>query len=57
VATVPDPIWSGLYAPLARMVGAAADRLNRLQFLSIRIYLSLVFGLLVLLLLVLAAWL
>jgi formate hydrogenlyase subunit 3/multisubunit Na+/H+ antiporter MnhD subunit len=57
LATVPDPIWSGLYAPLARIVGAAADRLNRLQFLSIRIYLSLVFGLLVLLLLVLAAWL
>jgi formate hydrogenlyase subunit 3/multisubunit Na+/H+ antiporter MnhD subunit len=56
-AVVPDPIWSGLYAPVARGVGLLADRMDRLQFLSIRIYLSLVFGLLVLLLMVLAAWL
>ena len=55
-AVVPDPIWSGLYAPIAGGVTAVAERLNRLQFLSIRAYLSLVFGLLVLLLLVLAAW-
>jgi hypothetical protein len=45
-----------LYAPVARGVGLAADRLNRLQFLTIRQFLSLVFSALVLLLLVLALW-
>ena len=38
-----DPIWDALYAPLRRAIGIAADRLNRLQFLTIRQYLSLVF--------------
>ena len=38
------------------LVGFAADRLNVLQFLTIRSYLSLVFAALVLLLLVLAIW-
>jgi hydrogenase-4 component B len=51
-----DPIWDSLYAPLARAVGAAADRLNRLQFLTIRQFLTLVFCALVILLLVLAVW-
>ena len=51
-----DPVWEGLYAPLGGVVGAAADRLNRFQFLTIRRYLSLVFVALVLLLLVLAIW-
>ena len=51
-----DLIWEGLYQPLAAAVGLAADRLNRLQFLTIRQYLSLVFGTLVTLLLVLAIW-
>ncbi len=51
-----DPIWDWLYAPLAAGVGMAADRLNRLQFLTIRQFLSLVFGALVILLLVLAVW-
>ena len=37
-------------------VGYAADRLNVLQFLTIRRYLTLVFTALVLLLLVLAVW-
>jgi len=37
-------------------IGFAADRLNRLQFLTIRQFLSLVFGALVILLLVLAIW-
>ena len=37
-------------------IGFAADRLNRLQFLTIRHFLSLVFGALVILLLVLAIW-
>lgn len=53
---VHDPIREGLYLPLARAVGKAADRLNRLQFLTIRQYLSLVFGLLVLLLTMLTLW-
>ncbi len=51
-----DPIWETLYAPLVVGVGFAADRLNRLQFLTIRQFLSLVFGALVMLLLVLAIW-
>ena len=51
-----DLIWEGLYAPVAVFIGYAADRLNVLQFLTIRSYLSLVFTALVLLLLVLAIW-
>jgi hypothetical protein len=51
-----DPIWDWLYAPLAATIGAAADRLNRLQFLTIRQFLTLVFCALVILLLVLAVW-
>ncbi len=51
-----DLAWDALYAPVARGVGFAADRLNHLQFLTIRRYLSLVFGALVALLLVLALW-
>ncbi len=51
-----DLIWDSIYAPLAAGIGAAADRLNRLQFLTIRQFLSLVFGALVILLLVLAIW-
>jgi formate hydrogenlyase subunit 3/multisubunit Na+/H+ antiporter MnhD subunit len=51
-----DPIWDALYAPIAGAVGFAADRLNRLQFLTIRQFLSLVFAALVILLLVLAIW-
>ena len=51
-----DPIWDTLYAPLVAGIGIAADRLNRLQFLTIRQFLSLVFGALVILLLVLAIW-
>jgi len=51
-----DLIWDAAYAPIARFVGYATDRLNVLQFLTIRQYLSLVFTALVLLLLVLAIW-
>jgi hydrogenase-4 component B len=51
-----DLIWDGLYAPLGIGIGFAADRLNRLQFLTIRQFLSLVFGAVVTLLLVLAIW-
>ena len=45
-----------MYIPIVGAVGYAADRLNRLQFLTIRRYLSLVFATLVTLLLVLAIW-
>ena len=55
-AIVHDPIWDALYAPLVGFVAFATEKLNVLQFLTIRRYLSLVFGALVLLLLVLAAW-
>jgi hydrogenase-4 component B len=53
---VHDLIWEGIYAPIAGAVGFSADWLNRLQFLTIRQYLSLVFATLVTLLLVLAIW-
>jgi formate hydrogenlyase subunit 3/multisubunit Na+/H+ antiporter MnhD subunit len=51
-----DLIWDTLYAPLALGVGTVADRLNHLQFLTIRQFLSLVFAALIILLLVLAIW-
>ena len=44
------------YAPIASAVSLSSKRLNRLQFLTIRRYLSLVFATLVTLLLVLAIW-
>lgn len=49
-----DPFWVFLYAPIGWAVRATATQLNRLQFLTIRSYLSLVFATLVLLLTVLA---
>jgi formate hydrogenlyase subunit 3/multisubunit Na+/H+ antiporter MnhD subunit len=52
-----DLIWEIGYAPIAGAVGFAADRLNRMQFLTIRRYLSLVFLALIGLLLVLVIWL
>jgi hypothetical protein len=51
-----DLIWDTLYAPIADGVMTAASRLNHLQFLTIRQFLSLVFAALVLLLLMLAIW-
>jgi formate hydrogenlyase subunit 3/multisubunit Na+/H+ antiporter MnhD subunit len=51
-----DLIWDGIYAPVAGGVTIAADRLNHLQFLTIRQYLSLVFVALVGLLLVVSIW-
>jgi len=56
VVDIHDLIWDALYAPLASGIGIAADRLNRLQFLTIRQFLTLVFCTLVILLLVLAIW-
>jgi hydrogenase-4 component B len=55
-ATLHDPVWDMLYLPLTRGIGFAAERLNHLQFLTIRQFLSLVFAALVILLLVLALW-
>jgi NADH:ubiquinone oxidoreductase subunit 5 (subunit L)/multisubunit Na+/H+ antiporter MnhA subunit len=55
-AHLADPLWDGLYAPVGAAAFGAADRLNPLQFLTVRRYLTLVFGALVLLLLVLALW-
>ncbi|MBI5128388.1 MAG: hydrogenase 4 subunit B [Rhodopseudomonas palustris] len=51
-----DQIWERIYAPLAGGIMAASVRLNRMQLLTIRGYLSLVFVTLVTLLLVLAIW-
>jgi len=53
---VQDLVWNWLYAPLATAVAVVSDRLNVLQFLTIRRYLSLVFLALVTLLAVLAIW-
>lgn len=51
-----DVVWDVCYAPLSGTVTYLADRLNVLQFLTIRRYLSLVFATLVVLLLVVATW-
>ena len=51
-----DPVWETLYLPVAAGVGYAAERLNHLQSLTIRQFLSIVFAALVVLLLVLALW-
>jgi formate hydrogenlyase subunit 3/multisubunit Na+/H+ antiporter MnhD subunit len=56
VAISRDLLWDWLYTPVAGAVGFAAEKLNALQFLTIRRYLSLVFLALILLLLVLAIW-
>jgi hypothetical protein len=53
---VKDLIWDGLYEQISRAVNAIATRMNRLQFLTIRRYLSLVMLSLVLLLVALTLW-
>jgi hydrogenase-4 component B len=55
-ASLRDLLWEWFYAPVAGAVAFASERLNVLQFLTIRSYLSLVFLALVTLLLVLALW-
>jgi len=52
-----DLAWDWCYAPIEGSIATTAGRLNQLQFLTIRKYLSLVFALLVVLLLVLTIWL
>lgn len=54
--TLKDRVWDAMYAPIAGLVSFVADKLNALQFLTIRRYLSLVFASLILLLLALALW-
>ena len=51
-----DLVWDSIYAPLVVAIGFTADRLNHLQFLTIRQFLTLVFSALIILLLVLAVW-
>jgi formate hydrogenlyase subunit 3/multisubunit Na+/H+ antiporter MnhD subunit len=51
-----DLPWDVLYLPVAALVGVAASRLNTVQFLTIRAYLTLVFGALVVLLMLLGLW-
>jgi hypothetical protein len=51
-----DVVWSALYTPVASAVGFASSRLDNLQFLTIRQFLSLAFGALVILLGALAVW-
>jgi formate hydrogenlyase subunit 3/multisubunit Na+/H+ antiporter MnhD subunit len=51
-----DLVWEFFYLPVVHAVEFLALRLNRLQFLTIRQYLSVVFGALVSLLLFLASW-
>jgi hypothetical protein len=55
-ARTEDLAWNRLYLPIGAAVGALATRLNALQFLTIRRYLSLVFVSLILLLLGLTIW-
>ncbi|WP_237151644.1 hydrogenase 4 subunit B [Oryzibacter oryziterrae] len=54
--TLRDLVWDFLYAPISGWVMFAAERLNVLQFLTIRSYLSLVFAALVALLFLVATW-
>ncbi len=42
-----DPVWDGLYARLIRLTNALADRVNRLQSLTVRHYLLMMFWTLV----------
>jgi hypothetical protein len=51
--SVRDLVWEALYAPLGSAVAFAAEKLTRLQFLTVRQYLSLVFAALIALLFVL----
>ncbi len=51
-----DPVWDSVYVPLGQAVAVVADRLNVLQFLTIRRYLGFVFAALVVLLLTLTLW-
>lgn len=51
-----DPIWDSLYVPVATAIEFTAERLNKMQFLTIRRYLGLVFTVLVVLLIGIVVW-
>ena len=51
-----DRVWDAFYAPVGKFVGITATGLNRVQFLTLRGYLTLVSGALVALLAILALW-
>jgi hydrogenase-4 component B len=51
-----DPAWRFAYGPAGRAVLTVSGKLNRLQFLTIRRYLTLVFVALIVLLILVAAW-
>jgi len=51
-----DTVWDALYTPIIRLIGATAERLNRMQFLTIRNYLTLVFTALIALLIIVGTW-
>jgi len=52
--TLVDPAWALIFTPIARAVGWVADRVDHLQFLTIRRYLTLMFMALVALLVIVA---
>jgi formate hydrogenlyase subunit 3/multisubunit Na+/H+ antiporter MnhD subunit len=47
-----DTLWAAIYAPVIRLVDSLAERFTKLQFLTIRKYLMLVFATLILMLVV-----
>ncbi len=51
-----DTVWEVFYGPIIRFVELSAERLNRLQFLTIRKYLTIVFVALIVLLIIVGAW-
>ena len=55
-ATIHDYLWEAIYRAPARGVLAASEKLNRVQLLTIRGYLMLVFAALIALLLLAAVW-
>jgi hypothetical protein len=50
-----DPVWDGLYAPLGRVMNWLTGRFNRLQAMTVRRYLLLMFVTLVVMLILVAA--
>jgi formate hydrogenlyase subunit 3/multisubunit Na+/H+ antiporter MnhD subunit len=51
-----DLVWERLYLPAAKLVEAIAERLNVLQYLTVRRYLAMMFAALVTLLIVVGLW-
>jgi hypothetical protein len=56
VVELHDTVWDALYVPVIRLVEATTERMNALQFLTIRKYLMLVFGALITLLIIVGTW-